>query len=234
MKTVALIVAAGSATRFGGTVPKQFREVCGRPMLSWTISRFEKAASIDEIVVVSAEDYLLYVSENIIDPYNFRKVSKVVIGGETRQESVLKGLKSLPLSTGFVAIHDGARPLVNPADIDRVVKAAHNERAAMLAIPVADTVKRVADGLVLATLDRRLLYLAQTPQVFQYDLIVAAHEKAAASDDRLQITDDASVVEADGFKVTVLEPESPNIKVTTRDDLELVRLLLGRELDEKP
>lgn len=226
MKTYALIVAAGQAVRFGGAVPKQFREVCGRPLLSWTISRFEHAASIDAIVVVVAEEHLLYTSQKVVDPFGYSKVQKIVVGGDTRQQSVLRGLKSLPISTRLVAIHDGARPLTTPTDIDRVVHMARSERAAMLAIPATDTVKRVRDGYILGTLERDSLYLAQTPQVFDFDLILEAHQSADAD---LAVSDDASLVEARGFKVRVVEPSAPNLKVTSADDLVLVEALLKQE-----
>lgn len=226
MKTYALIVAAGKAVRFGGAVPKQFREVCGRPLLNWTISRFEQAKSIDAIVVVVADEHLLFTSQKVIDPYGFTKVQKIVVGGETRQESVLKGLRALPISTRLVAIHDGARPLTRPADIDRVIETARTERAAMLAIPVTDTVKRVRDGFILGTLERDLLYLAQTPQVFDYDLILEAHQSANTG---LAVSDDAALIESRGFKVRVVEPSAPNLKVTTSDDLMIVEALLKKE-----
>jgi len=214
-----------------GTVPKQFRELSGRPMLAETVSRFETASSIDQIVVVVSEEHLLYTSERVVDPYDFGKVLKIVVGGSTRFESVWNGVKSLSLSTGFVAIHDGARPLVLPSDIDRVVQTAQQERAAMLAAPVPDTVKRVQDGFILATLDRSLLYLAQTPQVFQYDLFKAACEKAIAEGNAESYTDDAALCEASGFKVKVVAPSAPNFKVTTHDDLELIRMIIRERGD---
>lgn len=226
MKTYALIVAAGRAVRFGGAVPKQFREVCGRPLLSWTVSRFEQAKAIDAIVVVVADEHLLYTSQKVIDPYGFTKVQKIVVGGDTRQESVLKGLKALPISTRLVAIHDGARPLTLPSDIDRVVETARAERAAMLAVPATDTVKRVRDGYILGTLERDSLYLAQTPQVFDYDLILEAHQSASAGQ---LVSDDAALIESRGFKVRVVEPTAPNLKVTTADDLAIVEALLRKE-----
>lgn len=230
MKTIALIVAGGKSTRFGGDVPKQFRRAAGHPLLSWTISRFQKATSIEQIVVVVPEEYLIYTTQNIIDPYKFSKVVKIIAGGETRSESVFNGLKALPLSTNFVAIHDGARPLVTCVDIDRVVNEAIKERAAIIAVRATDTVKRVQSGYIITTLQRDLLYLAQTPQVFQYDLIIEAHkylaENAAAS---ATVTDDASLIEERGFKVRVVEPTSPNFKVTTAADLHLAESLLKGE-----
>lgn len=231
MKTIALIVAAGSSQRFGGEVPKQFRTVCDRPLLSWTIEKFEKAQSIDNIVIVTAEEYLLHTSQKVVDPYGFNKVTKIVKGGDSRRESVINGLEALPLATDFVAIHDGARPLVSSKDIDQVVEVAQKERAAILAQQASDTIKRCADGFVLNTIDRRILFQAQTPQVFQYDLILSAHKKAQANNDQSP-TDDALLIEEKGFKVKVVEPTSPNFKVTTPTDLYLAEKLLERERDE--
>jgi 2-C-methyl-D-erythritol 4-phosphate cytidylyltransferase len=235
MKVWGIIVAAGGSQRFGSVVPKQFMEICGRPLLAWTISRFENAASIDQIAIVVAEEYLLHTSRKVVDPFGFGKVAKIVIGGETRRQSVLNGLQALPISTGYVAIHDGARPLVKPDDIDRVVATARAERAALLAVPAIDTVKRARQGFVLNTLARDSLYLAQTPQVFQYDLIMAAHREAASDNGSTgPFTDDAALVEARGFKVKIVKPTGPNPKVTSRDDLVGVEGVLKRELDEKP
>jgi 2-C-methyl-D-erythritol 4-phosphate cytidylyltransferase len=231
--TCALIVAGGSASRFGGDIPKQYVEVCGRPLLSWTVSRFEAAKSIDQIVIVAAEEYLLYVSERVVDPFGFAKVSKIVIGGETRQESVLKGLNALPLSTSFVAIHDGARPLVSPTDIDHVVEIAKKERAAILAAASTDTIKHVADGFIIDTKDRRTLYRAQTPQVFQFDLILSAHKELAESENVNDVTDDASLIERKGFKVRIVQPTAPNLKVTEKSDLILAKALLEREAENE-
>jgi 2-C-methyl-D-erythritol 4-phosphate cytidylyltransferase len=235
MKTCALIVAAGASRRLAGAVPKQFRDICGRPLVAWTISRFEKAVSVDEIVLVVPEEHLLYANEKVVNPFGFVKVTKIVPGGESRRESVLKGLERLPISTGLVAIHDGARPFVLPEDIDRVVALAGTEKAAILAIRATDTVKRAEQGYIFATLSRESLFLAQTPQVFGYDMIITAHRELAAkadSGDDLGFTDDASIIEARGFKIRIVEPRHPNMKVTTADDLEVAKLILEREKHE--
>jgi 2-C-methyl-D-erythritol 4-phosphate cytidylyltransferase len=174
-----------------------------------------------------------YTSEQVVDPYGFTKVTKIVAGGETRCQSVLKGLEALPISTDFVAIHDGARPLTAPEDIDRVIETAIASKAAILAVRATDTVKHAKEGYILATLERNSLYLAQTPQVFQYDLIMASHREAAAGGSKDYVTDDASLVEARGFKVKVVEATAPNIKVTTREDLFLVASLLQKEINER-
>jgi len=230
MKTVALIVAGGKSLRFGGEVPKQFRTVCGRPMLAWTIDSFEKAASIDEIVIVAAEEYLQYTTERVIDPYGFSKVRKVVSGGRVRRESVLNGLNALPTTTELVAIHDGARPLISPEDIDNVVAVAAKEKAAIIAAKATDTIKRVRDTFIINTLDRDVLYLAQTPQVVAYDLILRVHKEFDQQGGGDNITDDASMVEKSGGKVKAVEPSSPNFKITTAEDLILAEAILkGRK-----
>lgn len=225
MSTSALIVAAGRAVRFGGDMPKQFVDVCGRPLLSWTIDRFERAESIDSIVVVVSEEFADMTALRVIDPYDFLKVRKVVVGGQTRQESVRNGLEALESDTTAVAIHDGARPLVKPSDIDAVVRAAKDNLCAMLAARVTDTVKRVHDLSVKATVDRSDLWLAQTPQVFEYGLIAGLHRTAGHSD----ASDDAVMVEAAGHAVRIVESTGPNVKVTTPDDLVIVEAFLNRE-----
>jgi 2-C-methyl-D-erythritol 4-phosphate cytidylyltransferase len=230
MKTTALIVAAGSSVRFGGPIPKQFMPINWRPLLAWTVERFDKAQSISDIIVVVAEDQLIYVADKILFPYKLTKPLKIVPGGVTRQESVLRGLEQVPVSTKLVAIHDGARPLTSPHDIDAVVDLAGREKAAILAVRVPDTVKRVKDDYILSTQDRNDLWLAQTPQVFDYDLIIEAHRRVAR--DGVVVTDDAALVEASGFKVRVVEPKLANFKVTTREDLRAAEAMLKGELGE--
>jgi 2-C-methyl-D-erythritol 4-phosphate cytidylyltransferase len=224
MKTTALIVAAGNSVRFGGETPKQFVMVAGAPLLAWTIVRFEMAERIDDIVLVVAEDRLEQVLDSINDDQRPTKVVKAIAGGASRQQSVLFGLESLPESTELVAIHDGARPLTSPQDIDAVVEAASIHQAAILASRVSDTVKRVDDSQIVATLDRNHLWLAQTPQVFERELILEAHARAAS--ERIEVTDDAALVEAAGHNVCVIESTSINLKVTTPEDLRIVEALL--------
>jgi len=223
MKTVAIIVAGGSSKRFGKKIPKQFQILAGKPLLSHTIEKFEKSSLVDKIYVVVAEGYLEYTAEKITNPYNFKKVSKIVSGGETRQQSVRKGLEACPLSTDIVVIHDGARPLVSVSDINKVIETAKKERAAILAVKINDTVKRIKNNYIISSPDRTDLYQAQTPQVFQYDLILNAHKNY---DEYKTVTDDASLIEKKGFKVKVVETTSPNFKITTRDDLKIAELLL--------
>ena len=230
MKTVGLIVAGGSGERCGGDIPKQYQILAGRPLLSWTLERFEKASTIDQIVIVAAEDFLLYVNNQVVNPFGFEKVLKIVPGGESRSESVMKGLNSLPLSTSYVAIHDGVRPLVKPSDIDLAVLEARNHRAAILGRPVSETVKRVRESMILATVERENLFLAETPQAFQYDLIKEAYQKGMQKG--LSATDDAAMVEALGFKVRLVCSTGPNLKLTTPDEYEYIKMILEGESGE--
>ncbi len=228
--TRAILVAGGSGERFGGDVPKQYQMVAGRPLMAWTVEQFEKASSIDEIIIVVAEDYLLYVNNQVINPFKFEKVVKIVPGGENRTESVCRGLESLPISTGYVAVHDAVRPLVKPSDINAVVLEAASHRAAILGRPVAETIKRVREDMILATVDREYLFTAETPQVFQYDLLKQAYEKGMK--DNQAMTDDAAMVEAYGFKVKLVPSTGPNPKVTAKDDLDFVRFILEKQNNE--
>lgn len=223
-------MAAGSGSRFGGDTPKQFVEVAGRPLLSWTLAAFEAADSIHTIVVVGAEDNLTWLAADVIDPYDLPKVTKLIAGGETRQESVFRGLQALPESTELVAIHDGARAAIHPADIEAVVAAAKSSGAAMLVQPAIDTVKRVADEIIVGTIDRRTIGLAQTPQVFRYRMILQAHQAAA---DHGVVTDDAALVEGDGAsRIRAVTPGFPNLKVTSRRDLVILEAILRERLND--
>lgn len=223
MQADAVIVAAGSSVRFGAERPKQFSMLAGRPLLAWTISRFEAARSIRSIGLVVPSDWLKWVGEEVVAKYGCSKVGAIVAGGETRGESVLIGLEALPPATQTVAIHDGARPLVLPADIDAVVEVAIRTGAAMLAAPVADTIKETAEGAVVRTIDRTRLFAAQTPQVFSYELILDAHRSTAGEHRQ---PDDASLLE-ELHPVRLVIPSGPNPKVTTAADFGLIEAYLA-------
>ncbi len=214
-------MAGGKSIRFGGETPKQFVRVGGRMLLAWTIEKFELASSISSTIVVAPEDAVDEVREMVLNE-KFRKVRSICAGGETRSQSVLSGLRAITGDGGLVAIHDGARPLVSPADIDRVVFAAGAGNAAILAIPASDAIKKTADGVIRATVDRDNLYYAQTPQVFELSVIRRAHELHGGQ----SFADDAALVEDQGVRVRVIEPTHPNVKVTRPEDLLLIEHLL--------
>jgi 2-C-methyl-D-erythritol 4-phosphate cytidylyltransferase len=221
MKASAVIVAGGQSIRFGGETPKQFVRVGGRMLLAWTIDRFEQASSIASIVVVVPADAVDEVRDMVANE-KYRKIRSVTAGGGTRSQSVLAGLRLITDADGLVAIHDGARPLVSPSDIDRVVAAAASGDAAILAIPASDAIKKTSEGVIRTTIDRHDLYYAQTPQVFELSVIRRAHEMRGEK----SFADDAALVEEQGVRVRVVEPTYPNIKVTRPEDLLLIEHLL--------
>lgn len=191
-----------------------------RPLLAYSLSAFQACAAIDRIALVVAEE-AIERAQALVRQAKLAKVCAVVAGGARRQDSVRAGLDALG-PCDWVAVHDGARPLVTPELIERGLAAARETGAACCALPTPDTVKEASDGLVSQTLDRSRLWLAQTPQVFRRELLLRAHEHAQG-----EATDDAALVEALGVRVR-LYPGSPrNLKVTTQDDLALVRALVA-------
>lgn len=217
MNSVAVIVAGGQGTRIEGKLPKQFLNLGDKPILAHCVQRFEACETVDQIILVVPEDYLEYCSQTIVDQHDFKKVKKIVCGGRERQDSVYLGLKACPNSTTVVAIHDGVRPFVSPQKISESIRLCEQKKAVILALPVKDTVKRVEGSSVVTTLDRKKLWLVQTPQVFEYGFILDAYEKAIQ--EGFVGTDDAMLVERLGHKVTVVEGEYQNIKITTAEDL---------------
>lgn len=230
MNNWAIIVAAGKSVRFGHKLPKQFHLVAGKPLLAWSIAAFEKAHKIDQIIVVTSEEYQKLATKDVIETHKFKKVAKIVGGGRSRRESVYNALKALPSSTKTVAIHDGVRPLVEPEDIDKVIEAAHKFRAAILAVPVRDTVKEVDGNAIVKTLQRDKIWLAQTPQAFDYKVIFEAHQESADKDNSEDVIDDAILVERKGIMVKVIEASSANIKVTALEDLAIVEIILRKRI----
>lgn len=227
MTAVAVIVAGGQGTRIEGKLPKQFLNLGDRPILAHCVQRFESCQMVDQIVLVVPEDYLGYCSEVIVDQYDFRKVKKIVCGGKERQDSVHLGLKACPKGTRVVAIHDGVRPFVSSQKISESIGLCEEKKAVILAVPAKDTVKRVEGNSVVTTLDRRKLWLVQTPQVFDYSLILDAYERAI--EDGFAGTDDAMLVERLGHRVTVVEGEYQNIKITTAEDLAIAEKFIRKQ-----
>jgi 2-C-methyl-D-erythritol 4-phosphate cytidylyltransferase len=224
MRNYCIITAAGTGTRLPGAVPKQFRKIGQKPLLVWTIEQFQRTPCIDAIHLVVGPDYLIYAKESIVDRYGLTKVTKIVPGGASRFDSILCGLRTVPETANLVFIHDGVRPFVTPEEIERVGKEAQTFDAAILAINQRETLKRVESGFIIATLDRDKIYIAQTPQAFKYEVIISAYIQAL--EQKRTFTDDASVCEAYGISVRVVEGNSANIKITTPDDLELAKKLL--------
>ncbi len=218
--TGAVIVAAGNASRMQG-IDKVMAPIQGAPMIKRTVQAFQDAVAIKEIVVVTREDLLSQVMGLCRD---MSKVRAVVVGGKDRQESVELGMNALSDKVKLVAIHDGARPLITEAVIDRTVRAANSYGAAAPAVPVKDTIKTVQGGVVTGTPERKTLQAVQTPQVFEFDLLRGALKKARLEE--AEITDDCSAVERMGFSIKIVEGEEGNIKITTPLDLRLAEVIL--------
>ncbi len=215
-----VIVAAGSATRMGG-IDKVMAPLGGEPMIARTVQAFQNCDAISEIVIVTREDLILPITGLCKD---MPKVTAVVTGGKSRQESVHLGLNALSDKVKLAAVHDGARPLITWQVIDRVVRAANTYGAAAPAIPVKDTIKVVEGRVVKNTPDRASLFAVQTPQVFDFDLLRGALRKAEL--DGAAVTDDCSAVERMGMAVKIVEGDERNLKVTTPMDLKIAELLL--------
>ena len=222
-KCGAVIVAAGSASRMGG-IDKVMAPLRGEPMIVRTVRAFQSCDAIKEIIIVTREDLIRPISALWA---RMDKVKAVVAGGTSRQASVWLGLNALSQDVKLAAIHDGARPLISQAVIDRTVRAAHSYGAAAPAIPVKDTVKVVKSGLVFATPDRATLQAVQTPQVFDFDLLRGALRKA--EEEKASLTDDCSAVERLGMSVKIVEGEERNLKITTPMDLKFAEMLLEDE-----
>lgn len=221
---VAIIAAAGRGTRMAGKRPKQFLELAGTPIIFHTLKPFEQCDAVQEIIVViPAQESAGFLSQ--ANKHGLRKLSKVVAGGETRAESVLRGLQAVRETTAeIVAVHDGVRPFVTPEEIARTVEAAKLEGAAILVSCPVDTIKEVKDGAIVKTLKRVDLRNALTPQCFGYKLLRRAYEGVDVSDPEL--TDESALVERLGVKIAIVEGSPRNIKITREQDIPVAEALL--------
>ncbi len=223
MKISAIIVAAGAGIRFGASIPKQFFALGGRPVLAWSLEAFDRSKLISELIVVappSDEGSAIEITEKWVH----RVRVKVVPGGSTRQESVKSGLDAVDPGIEWVAVHDAARPLVTLTQIEAVCFMAREVGAAILAVPVRDTVKVVdEDGLIIRSQDRRRLYLAQTPQVCRKEDLRSAYKLAEVKG--IKATDEAGLLEVSGVAVGVVEGSPSNFKITTQEDLKMAEAL---------
>ena len=215
----ALIVAAGSSTRMNG-IDKILMPINGIPVIVRTCSVFQENKNISDIVVVASENNILKI-KSLLPKDKFTKLKSVVLGGSRRQESVLNGLTEV-MDSEYVLIHDGARPFVTQEIIDRGIEAMKDNDAACCGIPIVDTVKRVEDGAITATLDRSYLWRAQTPQIFRTELIIAAFSRYGNE----KVTDDAMLLEKMGTKVAMFMGSKDNIKITEEYDALLGETIL--------
>ncbi len=225
----AIVLAAGRGTRMGTQTAKQYLELEGKPILVYALEVFEQSSVIDDILLMTDEDHVDHCKKEICEKYNIKKVSAVAPGGRERCESVWKALCILKEreQTGYVMIHDGARPFLTGDILERVYKRVQVQKACVVGMPVKDTIKLInKEGQITNSPNRSLVWQAQTPQVFALPLIVEAFEKQM-KEECSYITDDAMVVEKQmGIPVYMVEGSYRNIKITTPEDMVIAQALL--------
>ena len=225
-KVTAIVPAAGCGKRMGRRIPKQFLTLRGKPIFVHTLEKLENSRLISTIILVVLADEVENARLTIAE-WGIRKVTRVVSGGKERQDSVWNGLESIPADAKIVVVHDAVRPFVSVGKIDKVVRAAQKEGAAVLAVRAKDTVKRGQDGWVEETLNRDEVWLVQTPQAFRADWIKEAY--AEARRDGTVSTDDAALVERMGYRIRIVEGEERNIKITSPEDFRLACVFAEEE-----
>ncbi len=211
-----IIVAGGSGSRMNMNINKQFIKINEKEVIAHTIDKFYKNEYIDEIILVVKEDEIDYFKENIIKKYGYKNI-KIALGGKERQDSVYNGLKIVDKNCDMVLVHDGARPFVSKEIIKKAVT--ETKKASVIGVRVKDTIKVVNNNEIISTPNRNTLWAIQTPQTFKYDLLKIAYKKAY--EENFYGTDDSSLVENLGEKVNIIEGSYENIKITTKEDLNM-------------
>lgn len=232
--TCAVIVAGGAGERFGDPRGKQFVDLCGLPLISWSLMAFDRAPSVASTIVVCAPDKVALVEREVLARLTLQKPVSFAPSGATRQDSVYSGLMAAPRDAELIAVHDAARPLVEVESIERCCAALRADASlagAICANRSIDTLKLVEGTRIVATPDRSFYWAAQTPQVFRAKQLVSAHK--AALWDEYAGTDDSSLVERHGGKVVCVETSRDNIKVTIPEDLAVAAATLEQRLVEE-
>ncbi len=229
---VAVVPSAGQGTRMGGSTRKQYLSLGGVPLLAITLQVLQQISSIREIILSVPQDDIDECRRNIVEAFALGKVTQIVSGGIRRQDSVRNGLLAISHPPDLVLIHDGVRPFIQGEIVERCIGCAQQTGAAVVAMPIHDTVKRVDEQhVILETLNREELWQIQTPQVFRYDSLFAAHQRA--QQERWEATDDAALIERAGHPVSVVEGSCFNIKITRPDDLIVGEAILHRLSQDK-
>jgi 2-C-methyl-D-erythritol 4-phosphate cytidylyltransferase len=227
----AIIVAAGKGRRMAGRVPKQYLSLRGCPVVGRTLKVFDACPQVDALILVVPQSDFEYCRSTVFDRLDLRKSVLLAAGGAQRQDSVYNGLlraaEVLESTQGLVAIHDGVRPLVAVEQVSACIRRAREHGGCILGLPALDTPKQVdGHGKITATLNREMVWMAQTPQVFRHDLILSAHSDARACG--FAATDDAQLMERMGFPVAIISGSRRNIKITTAEDLAMAEAWLER------
>lgn len=226
MKTTAIVLAAGRGKRMQSDIPKQYLEILHKPVLYYSLKAFEESC-VDEIILVTSNDQIAYCRKEIVDKFEFKKVTAVVAGGEERYESVYNGLLAAK-EADYIFIHDGARPFITVKEIAELLSAVRTYGACVAGMPVKDTIKIVDETTRVAETPRRdKVWLVQTPQVFSYPLIRNAYDSLMAAEQK-EVTDDAMVLEAFGsHPVQLIKTSYRNIKITTPEDILIAEALMS-------
>jgi 2-C-methyl-D-erythritol 4-phosphate cytidylyltransferase len=220
-----VVAAAGTGSRMGSQVNKQYLLLNGRPVLAYSLDLFEQYDPIDEVIIVAKSSEVQFCEREIVKKYSYRKVSRVVAGGLERQDSVWAGLSNLDDQTAYVAVHDGARPLLSLKLLDSLYKEARQWGAAIPGVLARDTLKIMGpDSFVSQTLDRTSVVAVQTPQIFQFHELRKAYQQAY--EDNYRATDDASLFEKYIGRVRVVAGQNDNLKITTPEDIIIAEGLL--------
>ena len=225
-KCIAVITAAGSGKRMGLSRKKQFIALEGKPVIAYTLEKFQNTDEIDDIVLVVSKDDMDFCRTEIVEKYGFSKVKNIISGGAERQESVCKGVMTAAELGEIILIHDGVRPFVKKEEIVKTAKTADEKGAAILAVRVKDSLRSFT-GSESKFVPRENMWLVQTPQGFQRDIIVNAHKKA--EEDGFLGTDDAVLAERLGWNIFLVEGSYDNIKITTPEDLVFSEAILKKE-----
>lgn len=223
-KNVAIVLCAGRGTRMNSEIQKQYLLIKGKPVVYYSLYAFEMCPFMDEVVLVTGKDEIEYCRQEIVEKYGLKKVKFIVAGGKERYHSVFEGLKAIK-NSDYVYIHDGARPFIDQELLQRACDSVHIHKACVVGMPVKDTIKIISpDGFAQHTPDRSTLWMVQTPQVFQYQIVLEAYENIMRNPG-VQVTDDAMVVEKMGkAKIKLVEGSYKNIKITTPEDLEIAEI----------
>jgi 2-C-methyl-D-erythritol 4-phosphate cytidylyltransferase len=230
MKVTAIIAAAGAGRRMKADRPKQLFLLHDTPILIYTIRKFDACRVIDSVIVAAPRESVEEI-RSLVNDAGFSKPVTVIQGGDRRQDSVAIALQHLPQDVSVVAVHDAVRPFVSVEEIESVIRKADEVGAAILAVPIVDTVKQVERDLIDATLAREHLVLAQTPQAFRIEILREAFERAKK--DEYYGTDESSLVERMGRSVSIVRGSERNIKITRPTDLILARVLLEEEFSNR-
>jgi 2-C-methyl-D-erythritol 4-phosphate cytidylyltransferase len=227
-RITAIIVAAGNGSRMESQTKKQYMFIKDKPILGYTVEKFYQLNQIDQIFVVCDKDNLDFVNKQIIEKYGYMDRVHPVIGGITRTQSVYNGIKAAEGLTDYILIHDGVRPMIARSVILEVIEKAIEFNAAIVCTKAQDTIKLVKGNKIEKTLDRSMLWHAETPQAFDYKLLKECMEKAVMTE--IPFTDEASILEYFGYDVYVVDNNANNLKITTIKDFKYAEFLIKDEL----